>query len=69
MSEAWTSMIAREVKPGDRVRLASGVELIATRIEPNFFGMPMVAFIEDTPSRWFKQPVSEDTEVEVLREG
>ena len=43
-------------------------KLVCT-IEPNFFGMPMVAFIEDTPSRWFKQPVSEDTEVEVLREG
>jgi len=67
VSEAWTNLLAREVKPGDRVRLASGVELIATRIDPNFFGTTMIAFIEDTPSRWFKQPVSEDTEVEVLR--
>ena len=69
MSEGWTSVPAREVKPGDRVRLASGVELIATRIQSNFFGTSMIAFIEDTPSRWYKQPVSGDTEVEVLREA
>ena len=29
----------------------------------------MVAFIEDTPNRWFKQPVSVTAEVEVLRDG
>ncbi len=67
MSEAWTTVLARDVKPGDRVRMAHGSELIATRIEPNFFGMPMLAFIEDTPERWFKQPAPEDMEVEVLR--
>jgi hypothetical protein len=67
MSESWTTVPAREVLPGDRIRLASGEELIATRIEPNFFGMAMIAFIEDTPSRWLKQPVPEDAEVEVLR--
>ncbi len=27
-----------------------------------------VALIEDTPTRWFKQPVSQATEVEVIRE-
>ena len=69
MSDGWTSVLARDVKPGERVRLASGVELIATRIDPNFFGTTMIAFIEDTPDRWYKQPVPEDTEVEVLREG
>jgi hypothetical protein len=25
----------------------------------------MVAFIEDTPERWFKQPMPSDSEVEV----
>lgn len=67
MSDAWTKMPAREVQPGDRVRMASGTELIATRIQANFFGTTMIAFIEDTPDRWFKQPAAEDAEVEVLR--
>jgi hypothetical protein len=50
------------------VRLTTGQEDIATRIESNFFGMAnMVAFIEDTPSRWFKQPLPGTAEVEVLR--
>jgi hypothetical protein len=69
MSETWATVPAREVKPGDQVRLASGVELIATRIDPNFFGTTMIAFIEDTPDRWYKQPVAEDTEVEVRRDA
>lgn len=69
MSDAWTSVPARDVKPGERVRLASGVELIATRIQAGFFGTTMIAFIEDTPTRWYKQPVSEDTDVEVLRKA
>jgi hypothetical protein len=30
-------------------------------------GLPnMLAFIEDTPDRWFKQPMMADAEVEVL---
>lgn len=62
------TMPASDVKPGDRVRLATGQEVIATRIEPNFFGMAnMVAFIQDTPERWFKQPLPVTAEVEVLR--
>jgi hypothetical protein len=68
MSELWTAVPANDVRPGDRVRLATGQELIATKIEANFFGMAtMVAFIEDTPNRWFKQPVPVTAEVEVLR--
>ena len=47
---------------------ASGQEMLVSKIEPNFMGMEaMVAFIEDTSARWFKQPVPQTTEVEVIR--
>ena len=56
------------VMPGDRIRLAAGQETLVSRIEPNFMGMEtMVAFIEDTSTRWFKQPVPQSAEVEVQR--
>jgi hypothetical protein len=56
------------VRPGDRVRLATGQEVLVSRIEPNFLGRAtMIAFIEDTPTRWFKQPVPQTAEVEVQR--
>ena len=43
-------------------------EVIVSRIESPFFGMSnMVAFIEDTPERWFKMPVPKTAEVEVQR--
>jgi hypothetical protein len=58
MTESWATMRAADVRPGDRVRLASGQEILVSRIEPNFMGMDaVVALIEDTPTRWFKQPV------------
>jgi hypothetical protein len=56
-----------EVRPGDRVRTSDGTELTVTRIEASFFGRDdMIAFIEDTPERWFKRPVSVDADVEIL---
>ena len=65
---AWTSVPVSEVKPGDRVRVASGQEVLVSRIEPRFMGIDtMVAFIEDTPTRWFKMPVPQAGEVEVQR--
>ena len=37
-----------------------------SRIEEAFFGMPtMLAFIQDTPGRWFKCPQSVDGQIEV----
>jgi hypothetical protein len=70
MTESWATMRAADVRPGDRVRLASGQEILVSRIEPNFMGIDaMVAFIEDTPTRWFKQPVPQATEVEVIRKA
>lgn len=68
MTESWTSVSVADVQPGDRVRLANGRELLVSKIETNFMGRPtMVAFIEDTPLRWFKQPVQQAAEVEVQR--
>jgi len=66
--EQWQQMTASEVQPGDRVRLESGEEVIATRIEAPFMGREeMVAFIEDTPERWYKRPARATANVEVWR--
>jgi hypothetical protein len=68
MTDSWTSAPVADVRPGDRVRLASGAEMLVSRIEPRFFGRDnMVAFIEDTPERWFKQPVQSAAEIQILR--
>ena len=65
----WTTIKASEVQPGQRVRTANGNELIASRIEQRFFGREnMLAFIEDSDQRWFKQPSPADAEVEVLQQ-
>lgn len=67
---AWKKLPARDVKPGDRIRHQSGAELTVSRIETGFMGRPgMIAFIEDTPERWFKAPTMEDAEVDVLAEA
>lgn len=69
MTERWEPISARQVGPGDRVRLR-GVELTVARVEPTFLGRAgMIAFVEDTPARWLKVPTSEDAEVEVHRNG
>ena len=66
MSDQWTTVKASDVSPGQRIRLANGFEMMATRVETRFFGMDnMVAFIEDTHRRWFKQPMPTDSDVEV----
>jgi hypothetical protein len=68
MTESWATMSAADVRPGDRIRLASGQEMLVSVIEPDFMGMAaMVAFIENTPTRWFKQPVPLTADVEVIR--
>jgi hypothetical protein len=61
-------MTATDVKVGDRVRVASGHEALVSHIEPAFMGIDaMLAFIEDTPQRWFKMPMPKTAEVEVQR--
>jgi hypothetical protein len=63
-------MTAADVLPGDRVRLESGEEVTATRIERGFMGSDSrLAFIEDTPERWYKRPVAVDAAVDVRRGG
>ena len=68
MADSWISTAADEVRAGDRIRMANGEELQVSRIEKAFFGMPnMLAFIEDSDVRWFKQPVQTDTVIDVQR--
>ena len=64
----WMTVAVHDVKPGDRVRTAPGDELTVTRIESPFLGRSeLIALIEDSPERWFKQPLPADGSVEVLR--
>ncbi|MGO8859692.1 MAG: hypothetical protein ACLQRH_02845 [Acidimicrobiales bacterium] len=66
MSETWKTVKASDVRVGDAVRTRTGDVLTVSRIESAFFGRPgMLAFIEDTPDRWFKQPMPDDADVEV----
>jgi hypothetical protein len=66
MAETWKSVPATDVQAGDEIRLQSGQSLLVSRIEPAFMGRAgMIAFIEDTPDRWFKQPMPSSTSVEV----
>jgi hypothetical protein len=68
MAESWVTVTAADVQAGDRIRLTNGVEMVVSRIEPRFFGRDgLIAFIEDTSARWYKQPVPEAAEVEVAR--
>jgi len=68
MSEEWSTVSAGDVRPGDRIRLATGQVLEVSTIETAFMGRPdMVAFIEDTPERWYKQPMPGSATVEVNR--
>jgi len=65
MTDLWKTAPASEVQPGDRVRVA-GKEFDVARIEAPFLGRPeLIAFIEDTPERWFKQPVPVSAELEI----
>ena len=68
MAESWATVTAADVQAGDRIRLADGVEMLVSRIENPLLGLDgLIAFIEDTPARWYKQPVSQAAEVEVSR--
>ena len=66
MSDTWKTVKAQDVKAGDTVRTQTGGVVIVSRVEASFMGRPnMVAFIEDTPDRWFKQPMMSDSDVEI----
>lgn len=67
MTGRWERVAAGQVEVGDTVRVRDN-EITVARIEQGFLGRAaMVAFIEDTPARWLKIPVTDDTEVEVRR--
>jgi hypothetical protein len=66
MTDGWRSVLVSEVRVGDVVRTQSGEEVVVSRIEEAFFGMPtMLAFIEDTPGRWFKCPQPVEGQIDV----
>ena len=68
MSEEWSTVGVDEVTTGDTIRLQNGLILEVTTIEEAFMGRPeMRAFIEDTPQRWYKQPMPTSATVEVRR--
>lgn len=66
---AWVARTARDVRPGDRVRVpAKGVELTVARVETAFLGREgLLCLVEDSPARWLAQPLAESADVEVLR--
>jgi hypothetical protein len=67
MAESWRPAKASEVVVGDVVRTHAGHVLKVSRIDSAFMGREgMLAFIEDTPERWYKQPVQTDAELEIL---
>jgi hypothetical protein len=66
MPETWRSGTAQEVQVGDVVRTENGEVVTVSQIDAAFFGMPeMIAFIEDTPQRWYKRPLRADSKVEI----
>ena len=66
MSESWRTVRADEVSAGDVVRTSTGDVVTVTRVEKFFLRRPnMIAFIEDTPERWYKRPVAVDAKVEI----
>ncbi|MGH2850018.1 MAG: hypothetical protein ACRDLP_05320 [Solirubrobacteraceae bacterium] len=61
-----TLIPASQVRVGDRVRTASGIELTVTRIDETFLGRAdMLAFVEDSDERWLKLPALREGEVEL----
>jgi hypothetical protein len=67
MAERWKLAKVAEVQSGDRVRTGDGSEIVATRIEAQFLGREnMIAFIEDTPEKWFKRPMTVDADIEIF---
>ena len=66
----WTPRAAGELAGGERIRLADGTEMTATRIEQNFFDREnLVCLIEDSDVRWLARPLEADVEVEVRSRG
>ena len=62
----WATRRADLVRVGDVVKTSTGDVVQVSRIEASFLGRPnMLAFIEDTPERWYKRPIAIDADVAV----
>jgi hypothetical protein len=69
MAESWKQAKATDVTAGDVIRTQSGDVVKVSRIDENFMGNEaMLAFIEDTPERWYKRPSRRDADLEILEE-
>ena len=67
MAESWNAAKAADVVVGDVIKTQRGDIVTVSRIEQSFFGNDeMIAFIEDTPERWYKRPVRLDADIEIL---
>ncbi len=65
-----TTVPASEVQIGDVLRSRDGTEFTVSRIEDfGMFGPPLIAFIEDTETKWFKMPSARDAEVTLVSRG
>jgi hypothetical protein len=66
VSESWKPAKAGDVTVGDVVRTSTGTLITVSRIETSFLGRPaLLAFIQDTPERWYKHPIGVDVELEI----
>jgi hypothetical protein len=69
MAESWKQAKASDVTVGEVIRTQSGDVVKVSRIEEGFMGNEaMLAFIEDTPERWYKRPSRRDADLEILEE-
>jgi hypothetical protein len=67
MAESWKQAKASEVVVGDVIKTQSGDVVKVSRIDESFMGNDaMLAFIEDTPERWYKRPARRDADLEIL---
>jgi hypothetical protein len=62
---ASTTIVAADVRVGDRVRIR-GIDLLVSRVDHGMLGGDLLAFVEDTDERWLKVPAAADAEVELL---
>ena len=70
MSDGWVEVPATDVRAGDRVRLASGVELTVSRVDSPFLGRTdLVKLVESTDQRWLAQGVPVAARVHVQRDA
>jgi hypothetical protein len=69
MAESWKQAKASDVTVGDVIRTQAGDVVKVSRIDEAFMGNDaMLAFIEDTPERWYKRPARKDADLEILED-